>query len=131
MRSALYAVNTRSQTVANGGTINFGDIVRKFGCNISLLNGAVITQGRGYYDIDTNIVFTATDAGTAVLTLYKDGVAIPGAVAQLTTAAASTYSVSIPAMVREFADCKEAVITAVLTGVAGTVLNAAIKVEKV
>lgn len=131
MRSALYAVNPQAQTVADGGTINFGNIVRKFGCNISLLNGSVITQGRGYYDIDTNISFTATGVGNAVLTLYKDGVAIPGAVAQLTVASGSTYAVSIPAMVREINDCRESVITAVLSGVSANILNAAIVVEKV
>lgn len=129
-RSALYSANTLSQTLAVGDNISFGNIVRRFGNNINMSGGNVSLQGAGYYDIDTEFTFTAGAAGTAVITLYKDGTAIPGAVASFTAAADSVYTVSIPALVRTFC-CTQSTITAVLTGVAGTVNNSAAKVVKV
>lgn len=128
-KSAIYAANTNGQTLAVGSTINFGTISRRYGNNLNLSGGNVILLGAGYYDIDTNFTFLAA-AGTATITLYRDGVAIPGATASITTAANGTYSISIPAIIREFC-CKEAVITAVITGVAVTMNNAAIAVEKI
>lgn len=129
-KSALYLANTLSQTLTVGDNISFGNIVRRFGNNINMSGGNVSLQGAGYYDIDTAFTFTAGAAGTAVIALYKDGTAIPGAIASFTTAADSVYTVSIPALVRTFC-CTQSNITAVLTGVAGTVNNSAVKVVKV
>lgn len=129
-RSALYSANILSQTLAVGDNISFGNIVRRFGNNINMSGGNVSLQGAGYYDIDTEFTFTAGVAGTAVITLYKDGTAIPGAVASFTAAADSVYTASIPALVRTFC-CTQSTITAVLTGVAGTVNNSSVKVVKV
>lgn len=128
-KSLLYAVNNLEQTVAAGGNISFGSPVRRFGCNCNISNGTPYIVGAGYYLIDSNFTFEAGAAGTAVLTLYKDGEAIPGANATLTVAADSVYSVSIPAVIRQFC-ATDASITAVLSGVAGTVTNAAVIVTK-
>lgn len=128
-KSALYGANTASQAVAVGGAINFGNVIRRFGNNINLNGPNVTLSGAGYYDIDTNFTFTAA-AGTATITLYKNGVPIPGATISRTTAADTIYTVSIPAIVREVC-CAGSAITAVLSGVAGTFTDAAIVVEKI
>ena len=128
-KSCVYGANTASQNIVDGGTINFGSIVRRFGNNTNIAGGNGVVIGEGYYDIDTNITFTAA-AGTVTIALYKDGVPITGATATRTTAATSSYTITIPALVRQKCCC-ESVITAVLTGEDTTVTNAAIIIEKV
>ncbi len=129
-KALLYAVNSNSQAVALNGAINFGNVVRRYGKNIGLSDGNVIISGEGYYDIDTNVSFTAGGTLTTI-TLYKNGVAIPGASVSLTTVADNLYSVSIPAIIRETGFCcNTSTITAVVTGSATTVTSASILVEK-
>lgn len=127
-KSALYAANTNTQTLAVGDTLSFGTPVRRFGCNTNISGGNVTLNGAGYYSINTNINFTAA-AGTATITLYKDGAAIPGATVNRTTVANTEFQVNIPAIVR-LTCCCESTITAVVTGVATVIENAAITVEK-
>lgn len=130
-KSALYATNTNEQTVtASDSPIRFGSIVRRYGRCTNLSGGNVTIQESGYYDVDTNFTFTATAAGTIVISLYKDGVLIPGATATVTVAAGSAYSMSIPAIVRNTCNC-ESTITARIIGVAGVINNAAIAVERI
>lgn len=127
--SVLYAVNSNTQTLPIGSTINFGNIVRRYGCNCNLSGGNVVLKGTGYYNINTNFSFVAGGAGTATIALYKDGVAIPGAFASRATAEAGAYVMSIPAIVRQTCCC-DSQITAVVTGVATTLNNATITVVK-
>lgn len=127
-RSLIYSANTNSQSLASGSVINFGSPVRRFGCNLAMSGGNVVVKGEGYYSIDTNISFTAS-AGTATIQVYKDGVAIPGATATVTTATSTSYQVSIPSVIRQSC-CVESTITVTITGVTPTVSNAAIEVVK-
>lgn len=128
-KSLLYAVNSQSQTVPVNGVISFGNPIRRFGSNTSISNGNAEVKGCGYYDIDTNITFTAGATGNSVITFYLDGVAIAGANTNITVASGDEYQVSIPFAVREMCG-KMSTITAVVTGVTITVLNSAIKVVK-
>lgn len=128
-KSALYASNTSNQTLAVGDTINFGSAVRRFGCNCNISGGNVTLDGSGYYSVNTNITFTATAAGTAIITLYKDGAVIPGATSSLTVTADGIFAVNIPAIVRQMCAC-DSTITAIVTGVAVTVNNAAVTAGK-
>lgn len=128
-KSILYAANINDQAfVAAGTIINFGNIIRRYGCNLNLSGGNAIINGTGYYDVDVNLTFTAA-AGTVSIQIYKDGVAVPGAEATITTAATTNYSVTIPAIIKENCCC-ESTITVVISGAAGTLSNATIKVEK-
>ena len=130
--AALYACNTSTQTSDAGvsTTLSFGTPVRRYGQLINISSGNVSLQSTGYFDVDTNFTLSA-GAGLVTIQLYKDGVAIPGASAQITAAAGPKYSVSIPCLVRNKCCC-ESVITAVITSVgAGTVTNAAIEVKKI
>lgn len=127
--SILYAASTISQSLANGGTVNFGNIVRLSGNDIGISGGNIIIHNTGYYRIIADIAFTAAAAGTAVIQLYENGVAIPGATATITTAVDTTYSVSIPAAIRNKCCCDKTV-SATITGVAVTILNSAITVDK-
>lgn len=129
-KALLYATNQTTQAAAaEGTTANFGSTVRKYGCNAYLAGGNATTRGCGYYAIDASVTFEATGAGTEVLQLYKDGVAIPGASASVTVAAADTVTLEVPTVTRSLCDC-ESTITAILSGAAGTITNAAVRVAK-
>jgi hypothetical protein len=130
-KSVLYAVNTAAQTIpATGAIINFGSAVRRYGCNLNASGGNVEISGCGYYDIDANVTFTAAAAGAAVIQLFMDGVAVTGAKATITIGAANeAQTVNIPALARMTCDCTST-LTAVISGLAGTVTNAAIVAER-
>lgn len=129
-KSALYGANTSEQALAVDGVISFGNIIRRFGNAVLLVAGNIVNTGAGYYDIDANFTFEGTATGTATITLYKDGIAIPGAVISHSTEADTVYNATIPALVRNVC-CNESTITAVVTGVAVNVLNASVVVKKV
>lgn len=129
-KSILYAVSSVAQSVVStGSNITYENLVRKAGCNVALSGGNIVTKGEGYYDVYANLTFTATAAGTAIVRLSKDGVAIPGASAEFTTAENSTYAISIPCVIRNSC-CRESNVVVNISGVAGTVVNASIEVKK-
>lgn len=128
-KSALFANNSTDQTVNAGGTISFGNALRRYGQDIFAIGGAVEVHP-GYYDIDTNFTVTAGGAGTLVVSLLKDGVVIPGANASITTVNDTIYTIAIPAIVRNMCPAG-GVITANVTGVNATVNNASIVVKRI
>ena len=67
-KSGIYAVNTTQGTaVANGGTLPLGNIIRRYGQNITLGGNGLSLTGGGYYDVDATVTVTATAAGPAFL----------------------------------------------------------------
>jgi len=129
-KSVMYAANTNTQTVAAGGVINFGSIIRKYGCNCNLVSGNAIASGNGYYRVDASITVEGTAAGTGTIALYKNGVAIPGAVAQYETTATSISTVSIPCVIRDNCCCESETITAVVSGTTIDIPVASILIQK-
>lgn len=133
-KSAIYVANTSAQNVALNGTINPGSIIRRFGPNLGLSGNAIQIDGAGYYNIQASITAAPTAAGNVTITVFKDGVAVPGATAtQSTTAANNPVNVSISSLVREFCPCCDGLsnLTFVLSGTAAAVSNVAIVVEKI
>lgn len=133
----LYSANTTAQTLAIGGTINMGNVIRRFGCvkrtstPFATVNGTnTILSSCGkcpkYFDVNASITAIPTDAGTVTVTAFQDGVAIPGATASATVAAAAT-SVTLPITfgVRLNSGVTSSNITYVLTGAASSVTNVA------
>lgn len=97
-KSAIYTADP-SSTVLTLSTAA-GTTVRRFGCNAVLSGNGILLKGQGYFDVDASVTFTPTAAGAYTVTLFKDGVAVPGATQTVTAAAAGTVSVNIPAIVR-------------------------------
>lgn len=136
MKAALYAANTNAQTVAAGGTLALGSIVRRFGndrcCNpvINLVNNGVTLGECGYYLVTLDVTDEPTAEGAVTVTLYQDGSPVTGAVASNTAAAASdAIGVSLSAIVR-VVGCAASTLTAVLTAGAGSVTDVAMAVIK-
>ena len=130
-RSAIYTANTGSQAVAVGEAINLGGIVRRFGCAVDLNGGTINLTEQGYYDVDISITAEPTAAGSITATLYNGGIAVPGATASATAAAAGDpVNLSIDAMVRVPCCGNSGSLSVVLSGGAATVTNIVAVVEK-
>lgn len=117
--------------VAVDGVIPLGSLIRRYGCDVALNGNAVNITGAGYYDVDASVTVTPAAAGTVTITLYKDGVAVPGATASETAAANGTVDLNIPALVRQVCCAAGSALTLVLTGVAATVDNVALRVQRI
>lgn len=131
-KSALYTAMQTPTAVEVGGVIPLGSLIRRYGNDISLNGNAVNITGTGYYDVDASITVAPTAAGTVTATLYKDGVAVPGATASATAAAAGDLvDLSIPALVRQACCAAGSALTLVLTGAAATVSNVALRVQRI
>lgn len=133
-KSILYAAMQTPVTVAEGGVIPLGSTIRQHGCDIRLNGNAVnIFGGRGcdgIYDVDVSITMAPAAVGAVTATLYKDGVAYPGASATVTaTAAGDEVNVSFPASVRQACCAAGASLTLVLSGGGATVSNVALRVK--
>jgi len=130
-RSGIYTVNSTTQTVADGGAVSLGSVIRRYGCDCQLSGNAILLVGAGYYDISVAIVAAPTAAGDLTATLFKDGVEIPGATATATAVAAGDF-VTLPLLplVRQVCCGSSGSITCVLTGAASEVSNVAFKVIK-
>lgn len=130
-KSALYAAMQTPTAVAVDGVIPLGSLIRRYGCDVALNGNAVNITGAGYYDVDASITVSPAAAGTVTITLYKDGVAVPGATASETAAANGTVDLSIPALVRQVCCAAGSALTLVLTGAAATVNNVALRVQRI
>lgn len=131
-KSLIYTAMQTPTAVAVNGIIPLGTIVRRYGCNCNLNGNGVSINGSGYYDADVSVTAVPAAAGTVTVQLLKDGVAIPGATASATVAAADTaVTLAFPASVRLGCCSTGSVLTLLLTGAASTVNNAAVRVEKI
>lgn len=140
-KSAIYTANTTPTTLTltaaqPTATLSLGTVIRRFGCNIQLSGNGILVEGSGYYDIDASVTATPTTAGNYTLSLYQDGVAVPGATQTVTAAAAASITFNIPALVRLQCCNSSATLTLVLSTTAAlpatvVVNNAAVTVEKI
>ena len=130
MKSLLYTTNGSAQVVIAGGTtLNVGSVIRRYGNNANVVDGNVAVQGSGFYNIDAHIDISADAIGTMTITLYKDGIAIPGASTTISTEATGRYSIEIPATIRQVC-CQMSTITIEVSGGAGTVNSVSVRVVK-
>ena len=131
-KSLIYTAMQTPTAVAVNGIIPLGSIVRRFGCNCNLNGNGIAINGQGYYDVDVSVEAVPDAAGTVTVQLLKDGVAVPGATAAATVAAAAnTVTLAFPATVRLGCCSTGSVLTLLLTGAASTVNNVAARVEKI
>jgi len=130
-KSLIQTANSSQQTVAEGGIISLGSILRRFGCNCRLNGNAIELKGEGYYTIDVDTTIAPTATGDVTVTLFKDGVAIPGATATSTVGTVgNSTTLSLNTTVRMSCCGADSSITAVLVANAGTVSNISMRVIK-
>lgn len=140
-KSALYSANTSPATITltaaqSTATLSLGTVIRRFGCNVQLSGNGILLDGQGYYDVDASVTITPVAAGNYTVSLFADGVAVPGATQTVTAAAAATVNFNIPALVRLQCCDSSATLTLVLSTAATlpatvTVNNVGVIVEKI
>lgn len=140
-RSAIYTANTSTSiitptTAQPSATLPLGTVIRRFGRCTQLSGNGILVEGEGYYDVDASVTLTAAAAGDYTLTLFKDGIAVPGATQTVTAAAADVIAFNIPALVRLQCCDSSATLSLVLTTTATlpatvTLNNVGMVVEKV
>ena len=140
-KSAIYTANTSPATIAltaaqPSATLPLGTVIRRFGCNTQLSGNGILLDGSGYYDVAASVTLTPVAAGDYTVTLYRDGVAVPGATQTVTAVAAAAVNFNIPALVRLQCCDSSATLTLVLTTTATlpaevAVNNVGVVVEKI
>ena len=130
-KSLIYTALTSPTAVAADGNIPLGSIVRRYGCALAANGNGVNVIEPGYYDIKASITVLPTAAGAITATVLKDGVAIPGATATGTAAAAGdAVNLSIVSALRK-CGCGCPDLLTVELSAAGTVDNMALVIERV
>lgn len=121
--SLINVITNTEETVASGGSIPLTTITRRTGCALNLNSNSVVISKPGYYILDANVTFEAQAEGTETISVYKNGVLIPGATATITTAASTIYEIGINTTIRTFINEPGATITLVATGGEITIQN--------
>lgn len=129
-RSAIYTSNTGTPTISAGGIIPVGNTVRRFGCNLRQDGNVITLCGQGYYLVNISVTVSPTAAGPVTLTAQKDGVAIIGATASGTAAAAAdAVNLVVTCIVRNACGCESSILSLVLDSTA-TLDNLSVSVVK-
>jgi hypothetical protein len=129
-KSGIYTVNSTPQTIAANGTLALGSVTHKYGDAIELNGNGINLTEAGYYNIITTATVSPTAAGTITLTMYKNGVAVPGAIATgAVSTAGNPMNLSFPALVKIPCCGNDATLTFVVSA-AGSVGNVSVVVEK-
>lgn len=100
-KSLIYTANTTPLTVAVGGSVPVGSIIRRYGNGLFANGYAINITETGYYLVDFNALFGGT-AGDVKFNVLVNGLPIQGATAETTIATADTQirSVAINTVVR-------------------------------
>lgn len=134
MKAELYIANTTSTAVASGGIVPFNITVRRKGCDIQRGGGGAVIEdvGSNYYDVDVSVTFTAPVAGLITFKLQQNGNDVVGATASttITTPTTEVRSLTIPATIRTFTCGNIDTLTLVNSGLAVTVSNATMRIER-
>lgn len=128
-KSLIQTVNPSSQTVAAGGIITLGSVLRRFGCNLRLNGNAIEADGEGYYTIDCDVTAVPTAAGIVSIALYANGAPIAGATAANSGTVGNPTTLHVSTAIRRSC-CGATPITCVLTEGAGSVTNISVRVVK-
>lgn len=129
-RSAIYTANTTSTALTVGSALPVGTTTRRFGQCIRQEGNSIALTGPGYYLVSASATVSPTAAGTVSITGQKDGVAVSGATASETVAAAAaTANLALSFVVRNQC-CGSSVLSFVLGGAASTMTNFAVTVVK-
>lgn len=126
--SLINVVTNTEESVASGGIIPLTTITRRTGCALNLNSNSIVITKPGYYILDANVTFESQVEGTETITVYKNGVLVPGASATITTAASTIYTAGINTTLRTFINEPGATITLVGTGGAITIQNANLRI---
>ena len=128
--------NTTAQNVVANGTITFTTDRILTGCTVTRNGNTFQLNKPGYYYVTFNAVAAATETvGDLTVELYNNGVAVPGAIATVTTTTAGNNdNYAFTTIIRVLPSCpmvnNAANLTIVNTGVDATYTVANINITK-
>ncbi len=129
--SAIYVASTGGVSVASGGTVPLGSVVRRKGCQLALSGDGIVASGTGWYDVVGNVTVSSNAALVVTVALLEDGLPVQGATATVNVAAVGEGNVTVPAIVRNACCGTSKTLTLRVTTSTGdpvTVENAALTV---
>lgn len=130
-RSAIYAVNTATATIAEGGIYPPSTVIRRYGQACQMAANGITLNGCGYYDAAVTATVTGTVAGAVTLAVYQDGVAVPGMTAtQTVKAVGDSVTLGASGIVRVVPSRSQSTLTVVISGQPVTGTNLAIDITK-
>lgn len=119
-----YNRNTQALTATATPVMLLGTQIVNSGCSIATNANGFTFKKSGKYLVNFDVTFTPGAAGTEVMQMYLNGLALPYAVVSDTTVESATYTRNISAIVPVSACCAlQPTLTLVLSGVAGSVTN--------
>lgn len=132
-KSCIRAYNNNDQTfVAAGTQLSIeGTSVVNSGCSLTLNTANIRINKSGLYHLSADVTFVPTAAGIAIIQFYKDGVALPCAIASETVVAGNTYTEHIETDLEIVTCCvNRPLITISASGVAGNVSHTCVGIVK-
>lgn len=123
-KSCIRVYNANPQTVTATATtlVLEGTPVVESGCSLCLNPSSITIKKSGLYHLAADISFTPTAAGTFIVQLYKDGVALPCTIVQDTAETGNVFAAHVETDICVNACCvNNPEITLVVSGVAGTI----------
>ena len=130
-KSAIYAVNTSTVAIPEGGNYQPNTIIRRFGQCCQMANNAIQLNGQGYYDVAVTATVSGTVAGNVTMTVYQDGAVVPGMNAtQTIKAVGDTVTLGTSGIVRVYCGRNSSTLTVVIGGQAVTGSNLAVDITK-
>lgn len=125
-KSCIRVYNPVSQTVTATATpiTLAGTPVVDSGCSLTLNPASIRVNKSGLYRFSADVIFNPTAAGTLVVQLYQDGIAIPSAIASDTAETGNLVPIHIETdLCLNVCRVNCPVIALVTSGVAGSVTN--------
>lgn len=130
-KSAIYAVNTSTVAIPEGGNYQPNTIIRRFGQCCQMANNAMQLNGQGYYDVAVTATVVGTAVGNVTMAVYQDGTAVPGMNAsQSIKAIGDTVTLGTSGIVRLYCGKNSSILTVVIGGQAVTGSNLAVDITK-
>lgn len=130
-KSLLYTALPSTATVAAGGVVPLGNVVRRYGCAIRMDGDSITLLEPGYYAISVTATVQPTATTAFNLVVLENGIPLQGAI---TTVAPTDAGNSTPMMIPRTVSrvyCNGTKNISVQLSAAGTVTHFAVVVEKV
>lgn len=129
MRSEILLVSTTPQTVAAGGVVPVGSVVRRYGPALTPTYNGVNATACGYYDVFVGMTIAPAAVGSVTAQVLINGVPYTGAQATVTASVADTpHSIVIPTCIRVF--CNSTATISVSLDAAAEVTSYTLMVDK-
>lgn len=128
-KSLLNTYTNTTQIVAVNGILRFDNVNIDTGCSIDFTPGAssITLDKPGAYLVLVDVILNTDAAGVATIQVNKNGTAINGTDASVTTVIGNDYTLNTSTIVKVLPSCaaidNKAVITVANTGIAATYTN--------